>query len=239
MAGGAGAPDLPVPDSMSTTTASEALPFAPEPGEIVEWLADNTGGTAEVISVDGEVGNRTFRLRDTMTGSVTNYWEFEVFPLKSQLYHAKQQTYAHIYTVRRRIDEFRKEMERRGRAHDRSKLDEPEATAFMEATHKLAGLTYGTAEYAEALKALGPALGHHYAHNDHHPEHHPDGVGGMDLFQVVEMFCDWAAAVERHDDGDIMASIDKNEARFDLCPQLAGVFRNTARRWRGKPIPGT
>jgi len=69
---------------------------------------------------------------------------------------------------------------------------------------------------------------HHYAKNRHHLEHFEDGVVGMTLVDLVEMFCDWCAATERHEDGDICESIEENTDRFDLSPQLAQILRNTA-----------
>jgi hypothetical protein len=36
-------------------------------------------------------------------------------------------------------------------------------------------------------------------HNSHHPEHYGNrGISGMDLFDVVEMMCDWMAAARRN-----------------------------------------
>lgn len=137
-------------------------------------------------------------------------------------------TEEHIKTVRNLIDDFCEEMRKRAMAHDASKLEEPEALAFKEAEARLPALTYGTPEYHEQLKALGPALEHHYKHNDHHPEHYPEGVWDMTLPALVEMFLDWRAATLRHEDGDIIKSIHNNIARFGLAPQLAAIFHNTA-----------
>ena len=85
---------------------------------------------------------------------------------------------------------------------------------------------------------MAPFLDHHYKHNRHHPEHHEDGVFGMNLIDIVEMFCDWAAATMRHSDGDLARSIEINTERFDLDPQLTAIFQNTLLRfheldWKG------
>lgn len=119
------------------------------------------------------------------------------------------------------------ELIRRANAHDDSKLKSPEVEVFDEMTPKLAGSTYGSAEYKSFLEKMKPALDHHYANNSHHPEHHNDGVNGMTLFDVMEMLFDWKAASERHDDGEISRSITANARRFNLSHQLVSILRNT------------
>ena len=44
---------------------------------------------------------------------------------------------------------------------------------------------YGSQEYKEVAKKLGPAWSHHCQVNDHHPQHFEDGVRGMNLIQLV------------------------------------------------------
>lgn len=114
--------------------------------------------------------------------------------------------------------------------HDTSKFQEPECSVFAETTAKLRGLTYGSDEYHQALKDLGPALDHHYKANRHHPEHNDIGIAGMDLVDIVEMFCDWLASTKRHADGDMEKSIEHNRDRFVMDPQLVKIFQNTYRR---------
>ena len=137
-------------------------------------------------------------------------------------------TSEHIRTVQRFIHLIANELLSRAILHDQSKLASPEVEAFTEYTPKLAASTYGSKEYDQFLKELGPALAHHYAKNRHHPEHFPEGISGMNLVDLVEMFCDWKAATMRHDDGNLLKSIEHNAKRFDISPQLAGVLRNTA-----------
>lgn len=143
-------------------------------------------------------------------------------------------TMKHIALVRDVLNVIVRELLYRGELHDASRLAPPEVGPFARMTPKLAGLTYGSPEYAAALKELGPALAHHYASNRHHPEFWADGVSGMTLIDLVEMFCDWAAAVCRHADGDLRRSIDINEKRFALSPQLAQILRNTVPLLEGR-----
>lgn len=137
-------------------------------------------------------------------------------------------TWEHIDTVRRMLRLMAFELLTRGETHDRSKLVPPESDMFAEFTPKLKQLTYGSEEYKQALQDMGPALQHHYENNRHHPEHFKHGIEGMTLVDVVEMFVDWWASVQRHEDGDLMKSIEINEKRFNMSPQLAEIFRNTA-----------
>lgn len=54
-----------------------------------------------------------------------------------------------------------------------------------------------------------------------------NGIAGMTLIDLVEMFCDWAAAVQRHADGDLARSIEINRERFGISDQLAQILENT------------
>ena len=111
--------------------------------------------------------------------------------------------------------------------HDMSKLAEPEAAMFAEFTPGLSGLVFGSAEYWATLDKM-PALAHHYEHNRHHPQHFDDGICGMNIVDLIEMFCDWYASGRRHATGNILKSIDINTPRFELAPDIACVFVNTA-----------
>jgi hypothetical protein len=141
---------------------------------------------------------------------------------------ARQETIKHQDAVRGLVMRFVDQLLERGRRHDDSKLMPPEVDLFTEYTPKLAGTTYGSDEYKRYLSELKPALDHHYANNSHHPEHFANGVEGMSLLDLVEMFCDWKAATMRHNDGDILRSIEINTKRFGLSPQLVSILKNTA-----------
>lgn len=145
-----------------------------------------------------------------------------------------QATQDHIRTVHEHMYTVIHGLMDRAESHDDSKLEEPEFSLFAEHVQPLEELEYGSEEYYAHLEEseIDKALEHHYQNNSHHPEHHEDGVSGMDLLDVVEMFCDWLAAVERHDDGnDIFDSIEENAKRFDLDDQLVDILTNTADRF--------
>jgi hypothetical protein len=49
----------------------------------------------------------------------------------------------------------------------------------------------------------------------------------MSLLDLIEMFCDWKAAGERHANGNFAESLNINRERFGMSPQLAEIFENT------------
>ncbi len=137
-------------------------------------------------------------------------------------------TFRHIERVRNLINKCVADLLKRGELHDQSKLVSPEVEAFTEYTPKLRETTYGSEEYESYRAAMKPALEHHYANNRHHPEHFKDGVNEMNLLDIVEMLCDWKAASERHNDGNIRKSIEVNAKRFGIDQQMVRILENTA-----------
>jgi len=150
-------------------------------------------------------------------------------------YDSSSETLKHIRKVQANLGRFARLLTERGEVHDDSKLGPNEKPYFDLWTPRLSGVTYGSPEYKAGLAELRPALDHHNAANSHHPEHYPNGIDDFDLLDLVEMLCDWKAATERHNDGDIMKSIDINEKRFGLSPQLASILRNTVNRLSWAP----
>lgn len=136
-------------------------------------------------------------------------------------------TFRHIERVRNLINKCIENLMIRGEKHDQSKLESPEVELFTEYTPKLATCIYDSDEYKEMKKAMKPALDHHYANNSHHPEHHKNGIEDMNLLDIIEMLCDWKAASERHNDGNIKKSIEINANRFSMSPQLTKIMENT------------
>lgn len=137
------------------------------------------------------------------------------------------ETTKHINHVRQFIRKVISAVEARGIVHDFSKLEEPELTMFAQWGPRLKGLQYGTDEYKAALDEMGEGLEHHYRVNRHHPEAHEEGVAGMDLVDLIEMACDWAAAGKRMRRGNWVESVEINKERFDLDPQLVSILKNS------------
>lgn len=149
-------------------------------------------------------------------------------------------TLRHIEAVRNHLNAVIAELLTRAEQHDQSKLQSPEREAFDEYTAKLRGITYGSPEYKAMTSTVnGPlksALDHHYAHNRHHPEHHKNGIKDMNLIDLVEMLCDWKSSSMRHNDGNILKSIEINQSRFGYSEDLRIILENTAKWIDGQNI---
>jgi hypothetical protein len=137
-------------------------------------------------------------------------------------------TEEHRREVARNMQDFCNKLSFRAAAHDLSKLNPPEKEGFDRATLRLKDMTYGSEEYKQSLAELSETLEHHYANNDHHPQHFANGVAGMTLYALVEMYVDWKAAGKRNKDGNIINSVKINKDKFALDDQLYSILMNTA-----------
>ena len=142
---------------------------------------------------------------------------------------SRPDTQKHIDLVNENGKKFCDKFLERLTHHDASKLEEPERKYFDKGTPQLKNSTYGDKSYDDAKERIKPGLEHHYAENDHHPEHFgKQGVSGMNLYQLLEMWIDWTAAVKRHADGNIFNSLMYNRDRFHIDDQLFSILLNTA-----------
>lgn len=139
------------------------------------------------------------------------------------------ETQKHIEQVRKYIRFVIDKIDMRGVKHDASKLQSLEVEVFAEYTPKLNNTTFGSDDYYRNLEEMKPALDHHYASNRHHPEHFVNGINDMTLVDIIEMFCDWKASTLRHNDGNLLKSIETNAGRFNIDGQLKQILINTAR----------
>jgi hypothetical protein len=145
-----------------------------------------------------------------------------------KLYSSIPETQEHIGKVREYLQKVIEELYKRIVQHDKSKTQFPELDTFDEYTPKLKEMVYGSDEYKNCLAAMKPALEHHYLENRHHPEHFINGIHGMNLIDLLEMFCDWLAATKRHTNGNIYKSIEINAGRFEYDELLKDILKNTA-----------
>lgn len=107
-------------------------------------------------------------------------------------------------------------MMHRAEKHDDSKKEDPELSMFIKSSKVLYNVKYGTDDYNKTIDNMKKeALGHHYFENPHHPEHYEKGVAGMNLFDILEMMCDWAAASKQYGT-ELADSIETSIKRFGL-----------------------
>lgn len=139
------------------------------------------------------------------------------------------ETQKHIEMVRKYIRFMIDKIDMRGVKHDASKLESPEVEVFAEYTPRLSNTTFGSDDYYANLANMKSALDHHYAANRHHPEHFVNGINDMTIVDILEMFCDWKASTLRHNDGNLLKSIETNAERFNMDGQLKQILINTAR----------
>jgi len=133
----------------------------------------------------------------------------------------------HKEAVKRYMNKIVTSIKKRAESHDDTKLEEPEFTPMSKTYANLSTTTYGSDEYHELLEELKEPLKCHYAKNRHHPEHFSKGIKDMNLIDLIEMLCDWYAATEKHDDGNIKTSIEHNKERFGFTKELEQIFKNT------------
>ena len=142
-------------------------------------------------------------------------------------YDSRVDTHEHIHNVQRFLATAIHKLQLRLLNHDQTKLRSPEVELFDLITPRLKDLVYGSDEYKANLEELGPALDHHYSHNSHHPEFYKEGIKGMNLIDLLEMICDWQAAVLRQPSGDIYKSIEYNQERFGYSDDIKQILTNT------------
>ena len=131
----------------------------------------------------------------------------------------------HISLVQFWAAHFGRILADRALVHDASKLNNPvEKQMFDTWTPELKTREAGTPEYQEALAQMGVGLQMHYQANSHHPEHYKDGVDGMNLYDVVEMVCDWMVVCEKK---GVPVDMGYLQTRFKISPQLRAIIENT------------
>jgi len=153
--------------------------------------------------------------------------------LKDYLSHFVQVS-DHKFLVLLYTGKFCTKLMYRALAHDFSKLFPDEARGFSKSSRTFRKIPYGGTTYNRYLSHLGESLVFHYRRNKHHPQHYSDGVRGMDLLDLVEMFYDWAAASKRQSRGSLRSSIDKNTERFSISEDLSRLLMNERNRFRDK-----
>lgn len=141
-----------------------------------------------------------------------------------------EDTQRHIQDVQVLLGRFITQLHLRAEVHDATKLQHPEKEILRKHSHELDKCSYGDESYMFHLEKVQEAIQHHYKHNNHHPEHYENGIRGMNLLDVVEMFFDWCASAKKHGNS-IESSIGIGQERFDISDDLTQIFTNTAKEF--------
>lgn len=101
-------------------------------------------------------------------------------------------------------------LERRGIAHDASKMLDDEFAGFARINAAARINKFGSPEYSESMKREAGTISKHFSRNQHHPEYftaEADWDSGwrvpaekMSFLDVIEMVCDWWGARKGYDD---------------------------------------
>lgn len=137
-----------------------------------------------------------------------------------------EKSISHIALVQFYLTMVMRNLQDRLLAHDKSKLIEPERSAYEGLDEALVNIPFGSEEYRQVVKAhLGPALKHHYENNPHHPEHYDKGVAGMSLFDLIEMLTDLRAVCDEK--GKWKIDLDINRRNNNMSDEVYRILLNT------------
>lgn len=150
----------------------------------------------------------------------------------SKKFSSREGTLDHIKRVNELLIDVAKEFLDRAVKHDSTKIIEPELSGFDMLDPDFRKLKYGSPEYYDVINKpeVQEAIKHHHSHNSHHTEYYEKGAMGMDLFDLLEMVCDWKAASERNLGSDFEEHMKYNFERFNIPPDLQVILANTIRR---------
>ena len=120
---------------------------------------------------------------------------------------------------------------KRGLEHDNSKLENPEFSNWClmdnEPRYK-----YGTKEYKLKMDRWKPLLKMHYSNpsNSHHPENFKDDFDiatRKDLFDIIEMICDWLAYKDKITYTEASNLVMEQCKRYGFSEELSDLILNT------------
>ena len=107
----------------------------------------------------------------------------------------------HVAFVRLALDQVAHELERRGVAHDLSKMLDDEFAGFARINAAARVNKFGSPEYSAAMARERVTIDLHFSRNSHHGEH-PTYPGNppLSFLDIIEMVCDWRGAQQGYDD---------------------------------------
>lgn len=101
----------------------------------------------------------------------------------------------HVAFVRLGLSLVSQALERRGLAHDLSKMSDEEFAGFCRINAAARIHKFGSPEYADGMRRERAVIDLHFSRNSHHPENQPQS-----FLDIIEMVCDWWGARKGYDD---------------------------------------
>lgn len=109
--------------------------------------------------------------------------------------------------------------------HDMSKYRSDEKGGFFKLIEAFKNTRYGSKEYYDILAKEKATIDLHYSRNDHHPEWHKS-LSHMNLYQLLELYCDWQASAKKNKGGNINKSFEINKERFKMSDELVRLLKS-------------
>ena len=117
----------------------------------------------------------------------------------------RERVFKHKEVLTRLIDTIAADLRSRAAQHDLSKLQEPEFSGFAKVQKIARDYPMDSKEYQESVMKA-PCIQHHITTNRHHPEFHED-LEDMNLGDMIEMVCDWLAAMKVYGNMNLVDSL--------------------------------
>ena len=130
----------------------------------------------------------------------------------------------HTRSIRTNLAKITSDLTRRASVHDDLKLGDDQLDRYIARHQEIHPLPYDAPERKEVEAKYKDLIEAHHKQYRHHPEHFEHGIDDMNLVDVIEMLCDWAAA-----GADIEKSLKVNEKKYSVSPQLMKLLKNTIR----------
>ena len=128
----------------------------------------------------------------------------------------------HVSSIRTNLAKIASALICRASVHDDSKLSKEQLDRYIARHQEIHHLQYGSPERDEVEAKYEYLIEAHHNEYRHHPEHFEHGIDDMNLVDVIEMLCDWAAA-----GADIEQSLKLNQKKYCISPQLMTLIENT------------
>lgn len=135
----------------------------------------------------------------------------------------------HQHKVQKNIYTLCQVLLKRAENHDKSKLEEPELSGWK-TMDKEPRYPYGSEEYLDKQERFKWVFEEHWKNNRHHPEYFGGFLCEMNLVDIIEMICDWAA-FDYMTSTDALDIIEEQMERFGFSGVLKDLILNTYSRY--------